>query len=165
MAHDGLRFGIFLAPFRRVGDNPNLALHRDLELVQWLDHLGYDEAWIGEHHSAGWETIAAPEIFIGVAADRTKHIMLGSGVTSLPCHHPLMDRTGQAYDASGVRFGVPDLHDLPAGRHLPNLRHQGRENILDLLRGQHPLNDGTKVLFAEDVLKARNTHARQTPGV
>jgi len=90
MAHDGLRFGIFLAPFHRVGDNPNLALHRDLELVQWLDHLGYDEAWIGEHHSAGWETIASPEIFIGVAADRTKHIMLGSGVTSLPYHHPLM---------------------------------------------------------------------------
>ena len=90
MAHDGLRFGIFLAPFHRVGDNPTLALNRDLELIQWLDYLGYDEAWIGEHHSAGWETIAAPEIFIGVAADRTKHIMLGSGVTSLPYHHPLM---------------------------------------------------------------------------
>ena len=90
MAHDGLRFGVFLAPFHRVGDNPTLALHRDLELIQWLDHLGYDEAWIGEHHSAGWETIASPEIFMGVAADRTKTIMLGSGVTSLPYHHPLM---------------------------------------------------------------------------
>jgi limonene 1,2-monooxygenase len=90
MPHDGLRFGIFLAPFHRVGDNPTLALGRDLELIQWLDHLGYDEAWIGEHHSAGWEIIASPEIFIGVAADRTRHIMLGSGVTSLPYHHPLM---------------------------------------------------------------------------
>ncbi len=88
--HDGLRFGIFLAPFHRVGDNPTLALGRDLELIQWLDHLGYDEAWIGEHHSAGWEIIAAPEIFIGVAAEKTRHIMLGSGVTSLPYHHPLM---------------------------------------------------------------------------
>jgi limonene 1,2-monooxygenase len=90
MVHDGLRFGIFLAPFHRVGDNPTLALARDLELIQWLDHLGYDEAWIGEHHSAGWEIIAAPEIFIGVAADRTRNIRLGSGVTSLPYHHPLM---------------------------------------------------------------------------
>jgi limonene 1,2-monooxygenase len=88
--HDGLRFGIFLAPFHRVGDNPTLAIDRDLELIQWLDQLGYDEAWIGEHHSAGWEIIASPEIFIGVAADRTKHIMLGSGVTSLPYHHPLL---------------------------------------------------------------------------
>jgi limonene 1,2-monooxygenase len=90
MAHDGLRFGIFLAPFHRVGDNPTLALARDLELIQWLDHLGYDEAWVGEHHSAGWEVIASPEIFIGVAADRTKRIMLGSGVTSLPYHHPFL---------------------------------------------------------------------------
>ena len=90
MAHDGLRFGVFLAPFHRVGDNPTLAIDRDLELIQWLDSLGYDEAWIGEHHSAGWEIIASPEIFMGIAADRTKHIMLGSGVTSLPYHHPLM---------------------------------------------------------------------------
>jgi hypothetical protein len=64
MAHRGLRFGIFLAPFHRAGDNPTLAIARDLELVSWLDHLGYDEAWIGEHHSAGWELIASPEIFI-----------------------------------------------------------------------------------------------------
>jgi limonene 1,2-monooxygenase len=90
MAHRGLRFGIFLAPFHRVGDNPTLALGRDLELIQWLDTLGYDEAWIGEHHSAGWEIIASPEIFIGAAAERTKHIMLGSGVTSLPYHHPFL---------------------------------------------------------------------------
>ncbi|MCI0546196.1 MAG: LLM class flavin-dependent oxidoreductase [Candidatus Rokubacteria bacterium] len=85
-----MRFGIFLAPFHRLGENPTLAIDRDLELVQWLDHLGYDEAWIGEHHSAGWEVIAAPEIFIAAAAERTRHIMLGSGVTSLPYHHPLM---------------------------------------------------------------------------
>ena len=90
MAHRGLTFGIFLAPFHRVGENPTLGIERDLELVQWLDHLGYDEAWIGEHHSAGWETIASPEIFIAAAAERTRHIKLGSGVTSLPYHHPLM---------------------------------------------------------------------------
>ena len=90
MAHRGLRFGIFLAPFHRAGDNPTLALARDLELVSWLDHLGYDEAWIGEHHSAGWELIASPEIFIAAAAERTKNIRLGSGVTSLPYHHPFL---------------------------------------------------------------------------
>jgi limonene 1,2-monooxygenase len=85
-----MKFGIFLGPFHRVGENPTLAIDRDLELVQWLDYLGYDEAWIGEHHSAGWETISSPEIFIAVAADRTRHIKLGTGVISLPYHHPLM---------------------------------------------------------------------------
>ena len=90
MARRGLKFGIFMAPFHRLGENPTLGMDRDLELIQWIDHLGFDEAWIGEHHSAGWETIASPEIFMGVAADRTKHIMLGSGVTSLPYHNPFM---------------------------------------------------------------------------
>ncbi|MGE0423280.1 MAG: LLM class flavin-dependent oxidoreductase [Reyranellaceae bacterium] len=90
MAHKGLIFGIFLAPFHRVGDNPTLAIARDMELIQWLDHLGYDEAWIGEHHSAGWELIASPELIIAAAAERTRNIRLGSGVTSLPYHHPLM---------------------------------------------------------------------------
>lgn len=85
-----MKFGIFLAPFHALGENPTLAIHRDLELVEWLDHLGYDEAWIGEHHSAGWETIASPEVFIAAAAERTKHIKLGTGVSSLPYHHPLM---------------------------------------------------------------------------
>jgi limonene 1,2-monooxygenase len=85
-----MKFGIFLAPFHRFYENPTLALERDLELIEWLDTLGYDEAWIGEHHSAGWETIASPEVFIGVAAERTRHIKLGTGVVSLPYHHPLM---------------------------------------------------------------------------
>src|SRR5918911_1573012 len=85
-----LKFGIFMAPFHRINENPTLALERDLELVQWLDTLGFDEVWVGEHHSAGWETISCPEIFIGIAADRTRHIKLGTGVISLPYHHPYM---------------------------------------------------------------------------
>jgi limonene 1,2-monooxygenase len=85
-----MKFGIFLGPFHRLGENPTLALERDLELIEWLDRLGYDEVWIGEHHSAGWETVSSPELMIAMAAARTRHIMLGSGVTSLPYHNPLM---------------------------------------------------------------------------
>ncbi|ASR36190.1 monooxygenase [Prauserella marina] len=84
-----LRFGVFLAPFHPAGENPTLALQRDLRLVSHLDDLGYDEAWIGEHHSAGSEIIASPEIFIAAAAERTKRIKLGTGVTSVSYHNPL----------------------------------------------------------------------------
>ena len=87
---DRMKFGIFMAPFHWAAENPTLSFERDMELLEWLDQLGYDEAWIGEHHSGGWETIASPEIFIGAAAQRTKHIKLGTGVLSLPYHHPLM---------------------------------------------------------------------------
>src|SRR5690349_11311110 len=85
-----LGFGIFMAPFHEVGRNPTYALERDLQLIQWLDQLGFDEAWVGEHHSAGWEIISAPEMFLAAAAERTRSIKLGTGVVSLPYHHPLM---------------------------------------------------------------------------
>ncbi|MBF6556390.1 MAG: LLM class flavin-dependent oxidoreductase [Acidimicrobiales bacterium] len=89
-AADHLKFGIFLAPFHPVGQNPTLALERDLQLIEHLDELGFDEAWFGEHHSAGYEIIASPEVFIAAAAQRTRHIRLGTGVSSLPYHHPFM---------------------------------------------------------------------------
>ena len=84
-----LRFGAFVAPHHAVGQNPTLALQRDLELVEHLDRLDFDEVWIGEHHSAGSEIIGSPEIFIAAAAERTKRIKLGTGVTSLSYHNPL----------------------------------------------------------------------------
>ena len=85
-----MKFGIFMAPFHWQNENPTVAYERDFELIEWLDYLDFDEAWIGEHHSAGWETIASPELFMAAAAERTKHIKLGTGVISLPYHHPLM---------------------------------------------------------------------------
>lgn len=84
-----LRFGYFIAPFHRAGTNPTLALQRDLEFVEHLDALGFDEAWIGEHHSAGSEIISSPEVFIGAAAQRAKRIRFGTGVISLSYHNPL----------------------------------------------------------------------------
>ena len=68
-----MTFGAFMGPFHPVGENPTLSLERDLELIEWLDELGFDEAWVGEHHSAGWETISSPEVFLASAAERTRH--------------------------------------------------------------------------------------------
>jgi limonene 1,2-monooxygenase len=85
-----LTFGAFIAPFHPVGQNPTLAIERDLELVVRLDQLGFNEAWIGEHHSAGYEIIASPEVAIAVLSQRTRNIRLGTGVSSLPYHHPLI---------------------------------------------------------------------------
>ncbi len=85
-----MKFGVFLAPFHPLNENPTLAIDRDIDLLVHLDRLGFDEAWIGEHHSAGWEIIADPALIIAAAAPRTRSIRLGTGVTSLPYHHPLI---------------------------------------------------------------------------
>lgn len=83
-----LRCGVFMPPFHALDEDPTLCLERDLDLLQHLDRLGFAEAWIGEHHSGGFEIIASPEMFIAQAAERTRNIRLGTGVMSLPYHHP-----------------------------------------------------------------------------
>ena len=85
-----LHFGAFLAPHHPIGEHPVLQIQSDLELVAHLDRLGFDEFWCGEHHSTGWEVIASPEMFLAAAAERTNRIKLGTGVISLPYHHPFM---------------------------------------------------------------------------
>ena len=83
-----IQFGTFLAPHHPSGENPTLLFQRDLEFASHLDRLGFDEFWCGEHHSSGWEMIASPEMFLAAAAQRTHRIRLGTGVVSLPYHHP-----------------------------------------------------------------------------
>jgi limonene 1,2-monooxygenase len=83
-----LNFGAFLAPHHPIGEHPMLQFRRDIDLVEHLDKLGYDEFWCGEHHSSGWEMIASPEMFLAAAGERTKRIKLATGVVSLPYHHP-----------------------------------------------------------------------------
>lgn len=85
-----LRFGAFIPPIQRPDENPTLAMERVLDNIVSMDKLGFDEAWVGEHHNGGWELSPFPEIFLAIAAERTKHIKLGTGVTTLPYHHPFM---------------------------------------------------------------------------
>src|SRR5271165_4956183 len=96
-----LKFGAFLAPHHPVGEHPLLQFRRDLDLVEQLDRLGYDEFWCGEHHSSGWEMIGSPEMFLAAAGERSKRIKLATGVISLPYHHPfnVAQRVGQRDDA------------------------------------------------------------------
>src|ERR1700761_5144126 len=146
-----MKFGIFLAPFHRVGENPTLALKRDMELVQLLDRLGYEEAWIGEHHSFGRELIADPVVFMAAAAERTRRIKLGTGVLSVPYHHPLMvaDRMVQLdhMTEGRVMLGVgpgaltSDAHMMG----IPTVEQrrrmgEGLDAIMRLLRGGELVN-------------------------
>jgi limonene 1,2-monooxygenase len=90
MALTNLRSSISLPPFHPTDEDPTLLIRRDLELVEWLDRRGFKGAWIGEHHSAGYEIISSPELFIAAADERARRIKLGTGVVSLPYHNPVM---------------------------------------------------------------------------
>ncbi len=149
-----MKFGVFLAPFHELGENPTLALERDFQLLELLDALGYDEAWIGEHHSAGWETIASPEVFIAAAAQRTRHIKLGTGVISLPYHHPLMvanrmvllDHITRGRAMMGVGPGALPTDAMMLGIEPTSQREmmaESLEAIMELLTSAEPVNRHT----------------------
>ncbi|BBD98429.1 LLM class flavin-dependent oxidoreductase [Sphingobium amiense] len=147
MPSSRLRFGAFVAPFHPVDENPMLWIERDLELAEWLDRLGYDEFWMGEHHSGGYEINASPEVFIAAASQRTRTIKFGTGVSSVPYHHPLMlaDRMRQLdYLTRGrTMFGIGP-GSLPSDAHMQGIPTSSVRDRLDasieplvrLLRGE-----------------------------
>ena len=134
MTIQSMDFGIFLAPFHSAGENPTLALQRDLELITYLDQLGFDEVWAGEHHSGGWELIASPEVFLAAAGERTKRIRLGTGVVSLPYHHPfnvagrivLLDHLTHGRAMLGVGPGA-----LPGDAHFLGIEPTRQREMMD----------------------------------
>lgn len=144
---ESLKFGAFFAPYHPLNADPTLQIRRDLDLFEFLDHLGYSEGWMGEHHSTGSETIAAPDQFLAAAAERTHRMRLGTGVMSLPYQHPLLaaDRLLQLDHQSRGRaiFGTGP-GKLPVDAHMMGIdtqeqrRMQGEalEAILPLLRGE-----------------------------
>jgi limonene 1,2-monooxygenase len=144
-----------MAPFHPAGENPTLALERDLDLIVHLDKLGYDEAWIGEHHSAGTEIIASPEIFIATAAERTRHIKLGTGVTSVAYHNPymvaeravLLDHLTRGRFMLGLGPGSLPTDAIMLGLDPTETRpllEEGVDVIMKLLRSDDPVSSQTK---------------------
>jgi limonene 1,2-monooxygenase len=145
-----MRFGMFMAPMHNAVQNPTLALQRDLELIEHLDRVGYDEVWIGEHHSAGSELVSSPEVFIAAAAERTKHIKLGTGVVSLPYHNPLwvadramlLDHLTHGRFMLGVGPGSLPTDSAMIGVEPDVLRprlEEGLQAVLHLLSSDEPL--------------------------
>ncbi len=83
-----MKFSFFMMPIHHPSENPALAFQRDISFIRLADELDYDEFFIGEHHSGGWETMPAPEMALAMAAADAKRIRLGTSVISLPFHHP-----------------------------------------------------------------------------
>src|SRR6266576_3932110 len=76
-----MRYGYFMMPMHPPGSDIGVTLQTDLAQIDRLDGLDFDEAWIGEHFTAEWENIAAPDIFIGAALQRTRRPIAVAGVT------------------------------------------------------------------------------------
>ncbi|MEE9256175.1 MAG: LLM class flavin-dependent oxidoreductase [bacterium] len=83
-----MKFSFFMMPLHHPSENPAVAFDRDISLIHLADALDYDEFFIGEHHSGGWETMPMPEMALAKASAHAHRIRLGTSVVSLPFHHP-----------------------------------------------------------------------------
>ncbi len=158
-----MRFGMFMAPFHTTVQDPTSALERDLQHIELLDRLGFDEVWIGEHHSAGAELVTSPEVFIAMAAARTSRIRLGTGVISLPYHNPLwvadrailLDHLTRGRFMLGVGPGSLPTDAAMIGLEPAVLRprlDEGVSAILHLLTSDEPLTKKTDWFVLENAV-------------
>jgi alkanesulfonate monooxygenase SsuD/methylene tetrahydromethanopterin reductase-like flavin-dependent oxidoreductase (luciferase family) len=85
-----MRLGYFAMPLHPPGADPGLTMEEDLQQLVALERLGFEEAWIGEHFTAEWENIPCPDLFIAKALGMTRSMKLGTGVSCLPNHDPMM---------------------------------------------------------------------------
>jgi limonene 1,2-monooxygenase len=147
-----MRFGIFLPPHHvPVGQDPTWSLQRDVQLVQTIDAMGYEEAWFGEHHSCGVELIGDPALFIAHVAQVTKYIKLGAGILSLPYHNPFivadrfvqLDHLTRGRAILGVGPGALATDAIMLGIDPADTRaalEQDTDVLMHLLRSDEPIS-------------------------
>src|SRR5262250_508638 len=87
-----MKFGIFYEhqlPRPWIADSEHRLLQESLRQIELADWLGYDYAWVVEHHFLEeYSHSSAPEVFLGAASQRTKNIRLGHGVIQLTTNQP-----------------------------------------------------------------------------
>jgi limonene 1,2-monooxygenase len=138
--NDPMKFGIFMGPYHKPDLNPVVAFEQDMQTVINLDRLGFDEAWIGEHHSGGVETIANPELFIAAAAQHTRYIKLGTGAITVPYHHPFQ-----------VAERIVQLDYMTRGRMMFGVAPGQLVQDATMI-GQHPKDNRRRLQEALDVI-------------
>jgi alkanesulfonate monooxygenase SsuD/methylene tetrahydromethanopterin reductase-like flavin-dependent oxidoreductase (luciferase family) len=126
-----MEFGFFTMPShppeRSLGDGHEW----DLQVLRWLDEMGYAEAWIGEHHTAIWEPHPSPDYLVIEGFRQTENIRIGPGGFLLPYHHPaeLANRVAMLDHISKGRlnFGIA-ASGLPSDWAMFNVDGMSGEN-------------------------------------
>jgi limonene 1,2-monooxygenase len=168
-------FSIFMMPLHHPTENPSLAFDRDVELIRYADELGFDEFFIGEHHSGGWETMPAPEMALAKASAHAHRIRLGTSVISVAFHHPFhvaerlafLDHLTRGRAILGVGpcalvtdkrlFGLPDAKLYP-------MMAESVEIIVRLLESIEPIDfDGKFWSFKQMRLQLRSYQQPRMP--
>jgi alkanesulfonate monooxygenase SsuD/methylene tetrahydromethanopterin reductase-like flavin-dependent oxidoreductase (luciferase family) len=79
---------MFIMPIHNPAKPLSQCIDEDLELAVQCETLGFDDLWVGEHHSSSVENIVMPEIFLAKVLGLTERIRIGPAPVCLQYHHP-----------------------------------------------------------------------------
>ena len=135
-----IRLGFFTRVLDRAAPPERYRL--GIEQIVHADRLGFDTAWVAQHHFHEDEGgLPAPLVFLSHAAARTQRIRLGTGIITLPLEMPLRvaeDASVLDMLSSGrLEIGVGPGGNLSAFQAFgldPKARHNLMSNNLDVLR-------------------------------
>lgn len=170
-----MKFAFFMMPVHHPRENPALAFQRDIELIHLADRLDFDEFYIGEHHSGGWETMPCPMMALSMAAANAHRIRLGTSVVNLPFHHPFhvaeriafLDHLtrGRAILGVGPSNLITDkrLFNIPQDQLYP-MMFEAIEVIVRLLESEEPFSHNGEFWKFDDMrLQLRSYQAPRLP--
>ena len=83
-----MKLGTFMMPNHPPHRSFAEGHDHDLNYLAYLDHIGFDEAWIGEHYTLPREPCPAPDLLVAQGLVVTKRIRISPGGYMLPFHHP-----------------------------------------------------------------------------
>jgi alkanesulfonate monooxygenase SsuD/methylene tetrahydromethanopterin reductase-like flavin-dependent oxidoreductase (luciferase family) len=83
-----VKFGI-MNLFPAEGKDDHQVLHDTLEEIKLADELGFDSAWLAEHHFSRYGILGNPLMMGAAVAQSTSRILIGTAVVVLPFHDPI----------------------------------------------------------------------------
>lgn len=86
-----MQLGIFsVMDFHPEQQRSAAGFYREMiELAVKAEQLGYDSAWVAEHHFANYGLCPAPPVLLAAIAQKTERIRIGPAVCVLPFHDPV----------------------------------------------------------------------------
>ena len=106
-----MRFGLIGGATVQHGNSADSQGYRDfVDLVVEAEHLGFHSVYLVEHHFSGLGQLSSAFNLLAYLAAKTRSIRLGTGVTVLPWHNPVLvaEQAATLDQLSGGRleFGV-----------------------------------------------------------
>lgn len=136
-----MRLGLFQMPLHPPHRAMHETIEEDADKIVHADKLGFHEVWVGEHFSATTEPLSSPLMFMASLLHRTRNIKFGTGVVSLPNHHPAI-----------VAAEVAQFDHLSRGRLLFGIGPSGLASDHELFGNTDPTVRNERLMESIDTI-------------